>query len=457
MSLRTLSPLDGRYEAQTAPLRDYFSEWALIKFRIHVEIEWLLMLSESSEIAEVRAFSEEEIRFLRAISENFGDDDANRVKSIEKTTNHDVKAVEYFLKEKIAGTSLADVSEWLHFACTSEDINNLSHALMLKGGFGDVWLEKAIATTNKIAQLAQEWAEVPMLARTHGQTASPTTVGKELAVFVARLRRQIAQIQNQEYLGKINGAVGNFNAHLSAYPDANWPQISRDFVESLGLTHNPLTTQIESHDYIAELFGALSRFNTISIDLARDIWSYISLGYFKQKVVAGEVGSSTMPHKVNPIDFENAEANLGLSNAVLEHLSGKLPISRLQRDLTDSSALRNLGVGVGYSLLALAALSRGLNKLELNAAKLAADLEGAWEVLAEPIQTVMRKNGHENPYEKLKDLTRGAQMNRETIREFIEELDLPEADKTRLLQMTPASYVGNAAQLARETLFSGEK
>ena len=415
------------------------------------------MLSESSEIAEVRAFSEEEIRFLRAISENFGDDDANRVKSIEKTTNHDVKAVEYFLKEKIAGTSLADVSEWLHFACTSEDINNLSHALMLKGGFGDVWLEKAIATTNKIAQLAQEWAEVPMLARTHGQTASPTTVGKELAVFVARLRRQIAQIQNQEYLGKINGAVGNFNAHLSAYPDANWPQISRDFVESLGLTHNPLTTQIESHDYIAELFGALSRFNTISIDLARDIWSYISLGYFKQKVVAGEVGSSTMPHKVNPIDFENAEANLGLSNAVLEHLSGKLPISRLQRDLTDSSALRNLGVGVGYSLLALAALSRGLNKLELNAAKLAADLEGAWEVLAEPIQTVMRKNGHENPYEKLKDLTRGAQMNRETIREFIEELDLPEADKTRLLQMTPASYVGNAAQLARETLFSGEK
>jgi adenylosuccinate lyase len=454
MSLRSLSPLDGRYETQTSPLCEYFSEWALIKFRVHVEIEWLLMLSQSEEIAEVRAFSTDEVRFLRQISESFDDDSAARVKAIEKTTNHDVKAVEYFLKEKLAGSSLEDVSEWLHFACTSEDINNLSHALMLKGGIADVWLERAWSVTNKTSELADLWMEVPMLARTHGQTASPTTVGKELAVFVYRWRRQLAQIQSQEYLGKINGAVGNFNAHLSAYPNANWPQISKDFVESLGLTHNPLTTQIESHDYIAELFGALVRFNTIAIDLARDIWSYISLGYFKQKVIAGEVGSSTMPHKVNPIDFENAEANLGLSNAVLEHLSVKLPVSRLQRDLTDSSALRNLGVGIGYSLLALVALNRGLNKLELNEARLSADLDNAWEVLAEPIQTVMRKAGHLNPYEKLKDLTRGATMNEATIRAFIESLELPEEDKTRLLELTPATYVGNAAQLARETLFS---
>jgi len=454
MSLRSLSPLDGRYETQTSPLCDYFSEWALIKFRVHVEIEWLLMLSQSEEIAEVRAFSTDEVRFLRQISESFDDESAARVKAIEKTTNHDVKAVEYFLKEKLAGTSLEDVSEWLHFACTSEDINNLSHALMLKGGIADVWLERALLVTNKTSELADIWMEVPMLARTHGQTASPTTVGKELAVFVYRWRRQLKQIQDQEYLGKINGAVGNFNAHLSAYPDANWPQISKDFVESLGLTHNPLTTQIESHDYIAELFGSLVRFNTIAIDLARDIWSYISLGYFKQKVIAGEVGSSTMPHKVNPIDFENAEANLGLSNAVLEHLSLKLPISRLQRDLTDSSALRNLGVGIGYSLLALVALNRGLNKLELNEAKLAADLDNAWEVLAEPIQTVMRKAGHQNPYEQLKALTRGASMNEETIRAFVEGLELPEADKARLLELTPSTYVGNAAQLARETLFT---
>ncbi|RYG69660.1 adenylosuccinate lyase, partial [bacterium] len=391
MSLRSLSPLDGRYAASTAPLGPFFSEWALIKYRVHVEIEWLLLLAETPEISEVRGFTGDEVRFLRQIAANFDDEAADHVKNIEKTTNHDVKAVEYYLKELLTGSSLEDVKEWLHFACTSEDINNLSHALMLKEGIGDVWLPKAFAVVNRVSEQAEVWLDVPMLARTHGQTASPTTVGKEFAVFVHRWNRQLNQIANQEYLGKINGAVGNFNAHVSAYPDVNWPQLSRDFVMSLGLTHNPLTTQIEAHDYIAELFDAMRRFNTIALDFARDVWTYVSLGYFKQKVVAGEVGSSTMPHKVNPIDFENAEANLGLSNATLEHLSGKLPISRLQRDLTDSSALRNLGVGVGYSLLALVALSRGLNKLELNEARLAADLDNAWEVLAEPIQTVMRK------------------------------------------------------------------
>ncbi|PQV64324.1 Adenylosuccinate lyase [Abditibacterium utsteinense] len=452
MSLKNLSPLDGRYQSSTEPLQAHFSEWALIKYRVHVEIEWLLMLAETPEIAEVRQFSADETRFLRQITESFDDESASRVKEIERTTNHDVKAVEYFLKEKLAGTSLETEREWLHFACTSEDINNLSHALMLKGGIEEVWLPQAFAVVNRVSDLSETWLEVPMLARTHGQTASPTTVGKEFAVFVHRWNRQLSQIQDQEYLGKINGAVGNFNAHLSAYPDANWPQISRDFVLSLGLSHNPLTTQIESHDYIAELFDAMRRFNTIAIDFARDIWSYVSLGYFKQKVIAGEVGSSTMPHKVNPIDFENAEANLGLSNATLEHLSGKLPISRLQRDLTDSSALRNLGVGIGYSLLALVALGRGLNKLELNEAKLALDLDNAWEVLAEPIQTVMRKAGMENPYEKLKELTRGADMNAATIRAFIEKLELNAEDKTRLLELTPAKYVGLAARLARETL-----
>ncbi len=452
MSLKSLSPLDGRYQSATAPLQPYFSEWALIKYRVHVEIEWLLMLSQSEEVAEVRAFSPDEVRFLRQIAENFDDQSANRVKEIEKTTNHDVKAVEYFLKEKLAGTTLENEREWLHFACTSEDINNLAHALMLQGGIRDVWLPQAFSVVNRVADLSETWLDVPMLARTHGQTASPTTVGKEFAVFVHRWNRQLEWIANQEYLGKINGAVGNFNAHTAAYPNANWPQISRDFVMSLGLSHNPLTTQIEAHDYIAELFDALRRFNTIALDFSRDVWSYVSLGYFKQKVVAGEVGSSTMPHKVNPIDFENAEANLGLSNATLEHLSGKLPISRLQRDLTDSSALRNLGVGIGYSLLALVALNRGLNKLELNEAKLALDLDNAWETLAEPIQTVMRKAGHQNPYEKLKELTRGADMNAQTMRAFIEKLELPSDDKARLLELTPAKYVGLAAQLARETL-----
>ena len=450
--LEALSPLDGRYAAATQPLRPFFSESALIKFRVHVEIEWLLMLSQCDEVPDVRDFTLDEIKTLRRISVEFSSDDAARVKAIEKTTNHDVKAVEYFLKEQLENTTLEDAREWIHFACTSEDINNLAHALMLQGGIGEVWMPSAIAVVNAVSGLASEWMEVPMLARTHGQSASPTTVGKELAVFVARFNRQLEAIGNQEYLGKINGAVGNFNAHTAAYPDANWPQIARDFVGSLGLTYNPLTTQIESHDGIAELFQSLIRFDTITIDLARDIWTYVSQGYFKQRVVAGEVGSSTMPHKVNPIDFENAEANLGLGNAMLDHLATKLPVSRLQRDLTDSSALRNMGVGIGYSLVALKSLRRGLGKLELNEAALSADLEHAWETLAEPIQTVMRKAGINNPYEKLKELTRGVRMDERSMRAFVESLDLPAEDKARLMKMTPASYVGLAAQLGREAL-----
>ena len=410
------------------------------------------MLSQCDDVPDVRAFTLDEVKTLRRISVEFSEGDAARVKAIEKTTNHDVKAVEYFLKEQLAGTSLEDAREWIHFACTSEDINNLAHALMLQGGIGEVWMPSAIAVVNEVSALASEWMDVPMLARTHGQSASPTTVGKELAVFVARFNRQLEAIGNQEYLGKINGAVGNFNAHVSAYPDANWPQIARDFVGSLGLIYNPLTTQIESHDGIAELFQSLMRFNTIAIDLARDIWTYVSQGYFKQRVIAGEVGSSTMPHKVNPIDFENAEANLGLGNAMLDHLANKLPISRLQRDLTDSSALRNMGVGVGYSLVALKSLLRGLGKLELNQAALSADLDESWEVLAEPIQTVMRKNGVANPYEKLKELTRGAKMDESSMRAFVESLELPDDDKARLLALSPASYVGLAARLGREAL-----
>ena len=450
--LHAISPLDGRYSVQTEPLAPYFSEAALIKFRVQVEVEWLLMLAETPSIDRVRAFLPDEVRVLRSLVEEFSDDDALRVKHIERTTNHDVKAVEYFLKEKLKNTTLGSELEWIHFACTSEDINNLAHALMLQGGVKDVWLERALSVVNRVADLANEWADVPMLARTHGQTASPTTVGKELMVFVARWNRQLKQIREQEFLGKINGAVGNFNAHVAAFPDADWPQIAREFVESLGLDYNPLTTQIESHDYIAELFDSIARFNAIALDFSRDIWSYVSLGYFKQRVVAGEVGSSTMPHKVNPIDFENAEANLGLSNAMLRHLAEKLAVSRLQRDLSDSSALRNLGVGIGHSLLALVALTRGINKLELNEQKLADDLDNAWEVLAESVQTVMRKLGHENPYEKLKELTRGSQMNAQTMRDFIESLDLPSEEAQRLLELTPAKYIGLAPQLARDVL-----
>jgi adenylosuccinate lyase len=451
-SLTALSPLDGRYGSKTVALRDFFSEYALVRYRVIVEVEWLKALAAEPAIAEVPAFSAEAIALLDGIADTFSVADAERVKAIEATTNHDVKAVEYFLKEKTAGNAeLAAVSEFFHFACTSEDINNLSHALMLKGARDGVLLpalEKLIA---RLTELAHELADLPMLSRTHGQPASPTTVGKEIANVVYRLRRAWDAIGAVELLGKINGAVGNYNAHLSAYPELDWEGFTREFVAHLGLTFNPYTIQIEPHDAMAELYDAIARTNTILIDLDRDVWGYISLGYFRQKVKAGEVGSSTMPHKVNPIDFENSEGNLGLANAVLRHLAEKLPVSRWQRDLTDSTVLRNMGVGFGYSLLAYESCLRGLGKLEANPAALAADLDANWDVLAEPIQTVMRRHGVANPYEQLKALTRGkGGINRETLHAFIDGLAIPDAEKARLKAMTPASYTGMAAELARQ-------
>lgn len=447
MSLSALSPLDGRYAVQTAALSPYFSEAALIRYRVQVEIEWLRSLAQSADIPEVRSLTGAEDDFLRDLAANFSESGATRVKEIEATTKHDVKAVEYWIKEQLEDSTLRDIKEWVHFACTSEDINNLAYALMLQGGIREVWLKQAHELVDSVAQLAVTLRDVSMLARTHGQPASPTTVGKELAVFVLRWRRQLAQIEKLEFLGKINGAVGNWNAHTSAYPDAPWPQIAQQFVEGLGLDYNPLTTQIEAHDYIAEACHAIARFNSITIDFDRDVWSYISLGYFKQKVIAGEVGSSTMPHKVNPINFENSEANMELSNATLIHLANKLPISRLQRDLTDSSTLRNLGVAIGHSSLAIQASLRGLKQLSVNEAALQRDLDSTWEVLGEAVQTVMRKAGHDNPYEKLKELTRGAAIDAGSMRTFIESLDLPQADRERLLAMTPASYIGLASSL----------
>jgi adenylosuccinate lyase len=447
MSLESISPIDGRYAKQTRDASSFFSEAALIKYRVLVETKWLLMLASNPDISQVRAFTADEITLLESVAANFDIKAAGRVKEIERTTNHDVKAVEYYIKEQLKGSSLSDVIEWVHFACTSEDINNLSYALMLKGGVNTAFLPLAREVVKSVADLALDLAEQPMLARTHGQPASPTTLGKELAVFVLRWRRQLRQLEEQEYLGKINGAVGCWNAHVSAYPTLDWRSISKSFVESLGLTYNPLTTQIESHDYLAETFHALIRFNTISIDFARDIWSYISVGYFKQRTIAGEIGSSTMPHKVNPIDFENAEANLGMSSAVLDHLAIKLPVSRLQRDLTDSSALRNIGVGISHTIIALKSLQKGIGKLVVNPAALDADLEANWEVLAEAIQTVMRKAGHSNPYEKLKELTRGASVDAAKMRGFVESLDLPEDDKLRLQALSPASYIGIAKEL----------
>ncbi|MCW8127228.1 adenylosuccinate lyase [Microbulbifer halophilus] len=450
-ALTAVSPIDGRYESKTAPLRDIFSEYGLIRARVEVEVRWLQQLSRHPDITEVQLFDNDADRILNDIVAQFSVADAERIKEIESTTNHDVKAVEYFLKEKMGGNEqLAAVSEFVHFACTSEDINNLSHALVLRAGRDQVLLPAMNRIVNEIAELAQKFAQVPMLSRTHGQTASPTTVGKELANVVARLRRQIRQIHDVELLGKINGAVGNYNAHLSAYPEVDWQKNAEEFVISLGLTWNPYTTQIEPHDYIAELFDAISRFNTILIDFDRDIWGYISLGYFKQKVVAGEVGSSTMPHKVNPIDFENSEGNLGIANAVLQHLAAKLPISRWQRDLTDSTVLRNMGVGAGYATIAYAAALKGLGKLEINEARLAEDLDNAWEVLAEPIQTVMRRYNIEEPYEKLKALTRGQGINRETLKTFVESLEIPEEAKKSLLELTPANYIGNAVEQAEK-------
>lgn len=448
-SLTAISPIDGRYAAKTASLRPVFSEYGLIYHRLLVEVRWLQTLSRTADISEVPEFSAAANALLDSIVQNFDPTQAQRIKEIERTTNHDVKAVEYYLKEQVAGhAELNAVSEFIHFACTSEDINNLSHALMLKSGRDQILLPMVNEVLQMINHLAHQFAAIPMMSRTHGQPASPTTLGKEFANVVHRMRRQLQQIAAVEMLGKFNGAVGNYNAHLSAYPDSDWPEISRQFVESMGLDWNPYTTQIEPHDYIAELFDALVRLNTILIDFSRDCWSYISIGYFTQKTVAGEVGSSTMPHKVNPIDFENAEGNLGLANAVLTHLAQKLPISRWQRDLTDSTVLRNLGTGIGHVLIALDSLKRGIGKLEVNTDAISADLEHNWEVLAEPIQTVMRRYGVEQPYEKLKALTRGQKIDAQAVREFVEALEIPAAAKQELIKLTPASYIGNAVKQA---------
>ena len=449
-ALSAVSPIDGRYGDKTAPLREIFSEYGLIRRRVLVEVRWLQCLAGHPDIAEVPALTKDASRLLENLLEHFGETDAQRIKAIEATTNHDVKAVEYFLKERFAGhAELAAVSEFVHFACTSEDINNLAHALMLRDGMQQVLLPAMGEIADRLAALAHDTAAVAMLSRTHGQTASPTTMGKELANVVARLRRQLAQLQAAQYVGKINGAVGNYNAHLAAYPEVDWQANAQHFVASLGLHWNPYTTQIEPHDYMAELFDAIARFNTIVIDFDRDIWGYICLGYFRQRTVAGEVGSSTMPHKVNPIDFENSEGNLGLANAVLQHLAAKLPVSRWQRDLTDSTVLRNMGVGIGYSLIAYRASLKGIGKLQLDETRIAQDLDRAWEVLAEPIQTVMRRYGIEQPYEKLKELTRGQAMSRDVILHFVEALELPQEAKRTLLALTPASYTVNACAQAR--------
>jgi len=445
--ITAISPIDGRYGSKVEELTHCFSEYALLRARVKVEVLWLLALCAEPGIPECRPVTVEEELLLRDIVERFTPEEAEKVKAIEAVTNHDVKAVEYYLKQQIADSPLEELSEFLHFACTSEDINNLSHALMLKDGLAALTpLQGEIIAF--IKRLAAEFKDVSMLARTHGQTASPTTIGKELAVFAARLQKQSANIAAVEILGKLNGAVGNFNAHLSAYPQVDWVALSKGVIETeLGLKQNLFTTQIEPHDYMAELFDAMARWNTILIDLNRDLWTYISMAYFGQKTVKGEIGSSTMPHKVNPIDFENSEGNCGLANALFNHLSAKLPISRLQRDLTDSTVLRNMGVGFGYSMIAYKSTLKGFGKLKLNQQKLATDLDQAWEVLAEPIQTVMRKAGIEKPYEKLKELTRGNVIDSATIRAFVEGLELDPEDKQRLLQMTPASYTGLAAKI----------
>jgi len=447
--ITAISPIDGRYASKVAELTECFSEYALVRNRVRVEVLWLMALCAEPGIPECRALTAEEETVLMGIVEDFTPQEAEKVKEIERTTNHDVKAVEYYLKKKIEGTSVEELSEFIHFACTSEDINNLSHALMLKDGLAAL-LPHQQQIIDQLKGFSNDWKNVSMLARTHGQTASPTTIGKELAVFADRLIMQKKKTEAVEILGKLNGAVGNFNAHLSAYPDVDWPALAKRVIEKdLGLKQNLFTTQIEPHDYMAEMFDAISRFNTILNDINRDMWTYISMAYFGQKTVKGEVGSSTMPHKVNPIDFENSEGNLGLANALFGHLSAKLPISRLQRDLTDSTVLRNMGVGFGYSMIAYLSTLKGLGKLKLNEHNLEADLDNAWEVLAEPVQTVMRKAGIEKPYEKLKDLTRGQdKITEETIREFVQGLELEEVDKQRLLEMTPASYVGMAQKIA---------
>ena len=450
-TLTAISPIDGRYRSKAASLSDYFSEYALIRYRVLVEIRWLQQLAAHPGIDEAPAINTSGQALLDNIITDFNLSDAQRVKDIEAVTNHDVKAVEYFIKEKIADhPDLQSQVEFVHFACTSEDINNLSYALMLRDGRDNVMIPAMQTLIDTLRKLAHDTANQPMLSRTHGQTASPTTVGKELANVVYRLERQLQQFKASPILGKINGAVGNYNAHLSAYPDVDWQGNAQQFVEALGLAWNPYTTQIEPHDYIAELFAASCRFNTILIDLNRDIWGYISLGYFKQRAVAGEVGSSTMPHKVNPIDFENSEGNLGIGNAVMQHLAEKLPISRWQRDLTDSTVLRSVGTGFAHSLIAYQATLKGLSKLSLNPQTLQHDLDNAWEVLAEPIQTVMRRYGVEQAYEKLKELTRGQDISQTTLARFVESLDIPTDAKERLLTLRPDNYIGNAEAQARD-------
>ncbi|GAB1422082.1 adenylosuccinate lyase [Anaerolineales bacterium] len=452
MNHRAISPLDGRYHSRTKLLADTLSEWALMKYRLIIELRWLIALSRNPLITHVRSLTAAELALLESFIEHFNEADASQIKAIEKITNHDVKAIEYFLREKFATTSLSDLTECIHFACTSEDINNLAYGLMFQEALQSVWIPAAQSLLDQLSHMADDLAATPMLSRTHGQAATPTTMGKELAVFIHRASRQLKQIQQQEYLGKFSGAVGAFNAHYIAYPDLDWPHFAADFVTSLGLTYNPLTTQIESHDYLAELAHALIRFNTVILDLCRDLWTYISLAYFKQQLIADEVGSSTMPHKINPIDFENAESNIGLSNALLDHLAQKLPVSRLQRDLSDSSSLRNYGVGIAHSLLALQSTLRGLNKLAINPDALNQDLENNWELLAEPIQTILRKNGLPNAYELLKELTRGQHLTAAEIHDFISQLDISVADKENLLSLTPSSYIGLAAQLTRNFL-----
>jgi adenylosuccinate lyase len=451
-ALTAISPIDGRYSVQTEPLRKIFSEYGLIHNRVRIEILWLIAISKDKEIKEVPKFSAKLVTKLNLIIKNFSQIDAQAIKKIEKVTNHDVKAIEYWLKDTLKNEKeIIKVNEFIHFACTSEDINNLAYASMLKEGLQSILIPEIESILKQTSMYSTKFSEISMLAKTHGQTASPTTVGKEFANFGYRIKRQIIQLKKQEILGKINGAVGNFNAHISAYPKKNWQSFSKEFITSIGLVYNPYTTQIEPHDFMAEIFHAISRVNTILIDFNRDIWTYISNGYFRQKTIKNEVGSSTMPHKVNPIDFENSEGNLGMANAMLNHFSEKLPISRLQRDLTDSTVLRNIGLAFGFSLIAYKSCLKGLTKLEINKPRINQDLDQAWEVLAEPIQTVMRKNKIKNPYEKLKNLTRGNQgVNKESLHSFIKLLNLPKKDKDYLLNLTPQNYIGVAASLAKK-------
>jgi adenylosuccinate lyase len=456
-SLTAVSSVDGRYAKRTAGLRGFFSEYGLIRYRVIVEVRWFQALAASVDIPQVSSLGETANTFLNDLIDDFGIEAAERVKAIEATTNHDVKAVEYYLKECFAKQNeLSRLSEFLHFACTSEDINNLSYALMMLDARELLLLPAYEDIERALKAMASEYAEVPMLSRTHGQTASPTTLGKEIANVVIRLQRQVDQLSHQSILGKINGAVGNFNAHVAAYPEVDWPGFAQRFVESLGLDWNPWTTQIEPHDWMAEYFHNMGRYHTILIDLCRDIWAYISIGYFGQRTIEGEIGSSTMPHKVNPIDFENAEGNLGVANALLQHLAEKLPVSRWQRDLTDSTVLRTIGTAAGHGMIAYASLLKGLDKLKLNQQELADDLDASWEVLAEPIQTVMRVYGIENPYEQLKTLTRGKTINAEMLAEFIQKLNIPGEAKQRLLNLTPAAYTGNAAAMARSLDLDGK-